>query len=111
MFYAEIKERPDEGRIPEEAFAPYVECGKFVRGETVITGDSHPKLQRQAEIRYIFCALRQEAWRIQAMTLLIKTSRISGWSEICERMEGALLGYTDEENDAHCKSRFNRQTA
>ena len=49
----------------------------------------------------VLYALPEESWRINAYILLLKTSKKSGWSEGFERMEGSLLGYTDEQNDAY----------
>jgi hypothetical protein len=43
MFYAEVGELPDEELIPEKRFAPYVEAGAFVRGETSLEGAYHPR--------------------------------------------------------------------
>jgi len=31
------------------------------------------------------------------------------WNETCERIESALLGYTDEEIEAWCKKSFTKQ--
>lgn len=101
MFYAEVGELPDEELIPEDAFAPFVDSGQFVRGETIEEGQYHPKLKRNVRVKYVFFALKVETWRIDAMKLLKLESGRSGWSETCERMEGSLLGYTNEENDAH----------
>jgi hypothetical protein len=33
--------------------------------------------------------------------LLKKTAQMCGWNEGFERMEGTLLGYTDEQNDIY----------
>jgi hypothetical protein len=44
-------------------------------------------------------ALPEETWRIDAYLLLWKTARITGWNDGFERMEGSLLGYSDEQND------------
>ena len=103
VFYAEIGELPNEELIPEDSFAPFVSSGQFVRGETIEEGQHHPNLRRNVSVKYVFFALKAETWRIDAMKLLRRESGRSGWSEACERMEGSLLGYTDEENDAHIK--------
>jgi hypothetical protein len=111
MFYAEISELPNEDLIPEEAFGVHVASGRFVRGETTVEAAYHPKLERNVLVRYVFFALKDEAWRINAIRLLLKESAKSGWNETCERMEGSLLGYTDKENDAHCRGRFQADAA
>jgi hypothetical protein len=109
MFYAYISELPDERFIPEDSFAPYVQEGRFIREEIVIEGLDHlPQLGKNAPIKYVLFAMTQEAWRIPAMILLKRSFRNSSykWNETLERMESALLGYTDEEIDAWCKARF-----
>jgi hypothetical protein len=111
MFYAEVSELPDEELVPEERFTPFVNSGQFVRGEMIQEGQYHPRVGRNVRVKYIFFAHKAEAWRIEAMKLLRRASGKSGWSETCERMEGSLLGYTDEENDAHCRGRFPSRAA
>jgi hypothetical protein len=111
MFYAEVSELPDDELIPEERFAPYVSSGQFVRGEMIEEAQYHPRLTRNVRVQFVFYALKSEAWRIEAMKLLRRAGLKSGWSETCERMEGSLLGYTDEENDAHCRGRFPSRAA
>ena len=101
VFCAEVGELPDEDLIPEQRFSPYVSSGQFVQGEMIDEGQYHRNLKRNVRLKYVFFALKAEAWRIEAMKLLKRESGKSGWSETCERMEGSLLGYTDEENDAH----------
>ena len=108
MFYDEISFLPHEEIIPEESFAPYVLSGRFVRGDETYTGVFHPDLGRNEEIKYVFFALAEEAWRIPALSLLLRVRyRTRNFqSEEFERMEGALLGYTDEEINAWCDFRF-----
>ncbi|MBK9309035.1 MAG: hypothetical protein IPM58_18520 [Nitrospira sp.] len=107
MFYAELAELPDEELIPEERFAPYVSKGQFIRGETTVSGSFSEKLGRKTQIRFVFFALREEAWRVAAMKLLKEQHhKTNAWNETCERAECVLLGYTDEETDAWCKKAF-----
>lgn len=110
MFYDEMSVLPHEGIIPEEKFAAYVSNGLFVRGEETYAGEFHPGLDRQEQIQYVFFALAEEAWRIPALSLLLRVRyRMNSWhSEEMERMESFLLGYTDEEIDAWCDHRFHR---
>lgn len=105
-FYAEISELPEESFIPEEAFAAHVESGRFVRREMIVEGPFVESLGRPAKLKYVFFALATQAWRIDAMIVLQESFRKSNcwWNEALERIEGTLLGYTDEENDAWCKS-------
>jgi hypothetical protein len=111
MFYAGVGELPNEDLVPEERFAPFVASGQFVRGEMTEEGQHHAGVDRNVLVKYIFFAYKAEAWRIEAMKLLRRASGKSGWSETCERIEGSLLGYTDEENDAHCRGRFSSRVA
>ena len=104
MFYAEIDELPNEVLIPEQAFAPYVISGQIVRAEITLESGYSALLGRNAHIRYVFFALAQQAWRISAMSLLrgsFAKSRCP-WNEALERIEGTLLGYTDEEITTRC---------
>ncbi len=49
----------------------------------------------------VYYALPQEAWRIPAHELLLDELHKGRWSPALERLQGALLGYTDAENDIH----------
>lgn len=108
MFYAEVSELPDEEFIPEQAFGPYVASGQFVRGEFILSGGYSELIGRSTLIKYVLFARSSEAWRIPAMRLLKESFAKSPcrWNEALERIEGALLGYTDEEVTAW----INRQT-
>lgn len=104
MFYAEISELPDENLIPELAFSPYVSSGEIVRGENTLESGYSVSLGRNAHIRYVFFAVAEEAWRITATSFLRESFAKAQcpWNEALERMEGKLLGYTDEEITARC---------
>ena len=107
MFYAEIGELPDDELIPEERFATYVVSGQFVRGETMVEAAYHPALKRNVKVKYVFYALRSEAWRIPAMILAMDVhKKVPGPrpNEALDRITGALLGYTEAEMDAYCAS-------
>jgi hypothetical protein len=110
MFYDETSVLPHEEIIPEEKFAPYVSAGLFVRGEETYTGEFHPGLNRNIQIKYVFFALAREAWRIPAISLLLRVRyQMNSWQcEEVERMESFLLGYTADEIDAWCNHRFPR---
>jgi hypothetical protein len=106
MFYAEVSELPDERLVPERKFAQLVTSGQFVRGEVEIPGEFHEKLQRALRFKYVFFARTGEEWRIPAMEVLLRARVKGGWNETCERVESALLGYTEAEIDAWCEARF-----
>ena len=81
----------------DEKFDPYVKAGRFSKREH-IEMDSQ---DASNSIRWIFYALPGEEWRIDAYILMKRTAKFSGWNDGFERMEGFLLGYTDEQNSAH----------
>jgi hypothetical protein len=102
-FYGEIGELPDEELIPEERFGPSISSGEFVRGETILELAYHPVWKRNVKVKYVFYALKNEAWRIPAMVLVLTTRLKTQAPDVTsERLVGALLGYTDAEIDAHC---------
>ena len=105
MFYAEVSELPEEDLIPEDAFGPHISSGKFVRGEFILDMGYAEPLGRNALIKYVLFAQSAEAWRIPAMRLLKECFSKSKcrWNEALERIEGTLLGYTDEEIAAWIK--------
>lgn len=81
----------------EEAFEPHVKSQIIVRHEyNLMLGE---KVRRKAT--YIIFTLPGEEWRANALMLLKASSLKAGWSEGMERMEGALLGYEDWQNDLH----------
>lgn len=89
----------DFEEIPERLFDPYVVTGLFVKTERI---DSLGPGEARS-IRRVLYALPNEVWRINAFGLLLDTARITGWNATLERMEGTLLGYTDEQNDIYFK--------
>jgi hypothetical protein len=111
MFYDEISCLPHEEIVPEAKFEIYVKSELFVRGEETYQTEFHPGLGRNAQIKYVFFAVVAEAWRIPALSLLLRVryQNKSHQSEDMERMESLLLGYTNEEVDAWCDFRFRRK--
>ena len=106
FFCDEISFLPNEEIIPEASFAPYVESGQFVRSQVTYEESFVPKLGRNARILYVFFAAKAEAWRIPAFLLTQDVARRMGHSEAIERIQSALLGYTQEEVDAWCQRQF-----
>jgi len=100
MFYA--SEPTDNAwTIPEDVFAPHVASGRFVRRELVWLDERLPEGTRG--IRFVFYAVAVEAWRIDAFLAMKTAAALSGGhgSEALERLEGALLGYAEWQNEAH----------
>lgn len=96
-FVGQYPPNPDIEEIPERLFDPYVNDGRFVKREYVELGTAGDTLR----LRRVLYALPVEAWRIDAYILMRQAADKSGWNEGFERMEGALLGYTEWQNDAH----------
>ena len=112
MFYAEISELPDEALIPEESFKSCLADQSIIRAETIVDGPESPITRKPTCIKYVLFALKGEAWRIEAMLLLKEQhARTGKWNETCERMECFLLGYTEKETNAWCRSKFSKHTS
>ena len=110
IFFEEMSLLPDEEIIPEKRFLPYVANGTFTRGETVVSGPFSHKLNRNTQIKIVLFARAEEDWRINAMILLKQQhAKTMVWNETCERIESALLGYSEEEIDAWCQKSFAKQ--
>lgn len=86
------------GSIPEEAFAPYVRKGRFIRKESIEESilDGKPVMFRR-----VMYAQPSEEWRFEAY--LENTRQADGprFNPDIERREGELLGYTDKQNDEY----------
>ncbi|WP_457094899.1 hypothetical protein [Microvirga sp. P5_D2] len=85
---------------PEEEFERQVELGTFVKHEVRELCEPYSlngHIIRGEWTRYY--ALKDEARRIPAFMMLKNLIKKHPWSDALERMEGALLGYTDEQND------------
>lgn len=100
-FAVEYPTEADE--FPEEAlFEPHVRSGTLIK--RVIT-EPFQKLVRTSNgrtfegVRHFFYARRGEEWRIDAHRLLWRQLAHGPWNDTLERLEGSLLGYTDEQND------------
>lgn len=90
----------DDECIPESRFAPYVQDGLFLKREYVSAAKQNRKT------RVVLYARSGEEWRIEAYILLKRTAEKAGWSEGFERLEGALLGYEEWQNDVYIEKIF-----
>jgi hypothetical protein len=93
---------PDEDVFPENAFAPYVESGRFLQREYVIPLREPPprNFPHVRGVRHLFYARVSEDWRIDAYILMLAAADKAGWNEGFERLEGSLLGYEEWQTDA-----------
>jgi hypothetical protein len=99
--------------FPEEAlFEPHVRSGVLIK--RVMADEPFEKPIRAPSgrifkgVRKIFYTRNGEEWRIEAHNLVWKQLAHGPWNDTLERLEGSLLGYTDEQNDwwiAHRKQR------
>ncbi len=91
---------------PDKEFERQVGLGKFVKHEERELWEPYTSNGRRIKGRWTrFYALKDEAWRIHAFILLKKLMDKHPWSDALERMEGSLLGYTDEQNDEWLEKR------
>jgi hypothetical protein len=102
VFYHSHPDEPSERIIPENAFKPYVDAGKFEKREFVTFLDTPPPATHRhvKGIRWVLYALPEENWRIDAFLELKAEADVRGWSEEFERREGFLYGYEDWQMDA-----------
>ena len=96
--------------IPEREFEPHVAAGRIIERQHIDPPAKGAPVVRGQRIgmRRVLYALPGEQWRIDAYLLLWKTAEKSGWNEGFERLEGALLGYEDWENDYHIEHFFRK---
>ncbi len=100
-FYLEYPSEPNEW-LPEALFEPHVQSGVLVK--RVMADEPFDKPIRLLDgrmsdgVRQIFYARRGEEWRIDAHLLVWRQLDYGPWNETLERLEGSLLGYTDEQN-------------
>ncbi len=87
--------------IPEAFFEPYVEKGLFIKREYV-------SQVKQLNVRTVLYAQKSEEWRINAYILLKEISEKVAWNEGFERMEGKLLGYTNEQIEIYISNFYNK---
>jgi hypothetical protein len=102
MFAIEYPAEPDEF-ASETLFEPHVQSGLLVKRVMPDEPFERPIRTRTGRvfegIRRVFFARRGEEWRIDAHLLLWQQLEHASWNETLERLDGALLGYTDAQND------------
>jgi hypothetical protein len=106
MFYDDADEERDERIIPELAFGQLVATGQFSKAERTFELAYDPRIGRSRRIRYVLYCLKGQEWRLEAMFLVEKAVlNTPYYDEGLDRMIGYLLGYTDDEVEAHIASR------
>lgn len=94
----------EPGDFPEgDLFEPYVQSGLLIK--RVMDNEPFEKPVRVSNgrvylgVRQVFYARRGQEWRIDAYMLLWKQLEHGPWNETLERLDGSILGYTDQQND------------
>ena len=88
---------PECGVIPRAEFRPYVESGQILMREVVYHPVHHGK--KDAPICYVYYAVPEESWRIEAMHR-IKRESANGLRPTTDEDDvaiGRLLGYSEKE--------------
>src|SRR6478672_2605613 len=96
-----------EGSFPAAVVRYLRMFDRHVLAGTLIRREHRETIEIRGELRTLLTvlyALPEEARRIHAMLDLRRN--LSAWTKEHERREGALLGYTDTQNDAWIASRF-----
>lgn len=106
MFYDDADVASEDSPIPEDDFDLLVEQKGFRKGVRVFNGAFDPRKGGPFRTRYVLYALPGEEWRIPAMFLALEArANTSGYDEGIDRIVGALLGYSNEEIEAHLQRR------
>lgn len=96
--FSDIPEDSNDADFLTKYFDPMIASGELIYSEII-----------EPEVRPIrLYALPEEEWRIKAYSLMKSTARRTNWNDSLERIEGSLLGYSDEQNDQHILERANR---
>ena len=72
IFSDDVSVLPNELLIPEKAYEPHVQSERFLRAEKLIEGSYIEKLGRNAQFKTVIFCLPEQAWRINAMFLLME---------------------------------------
>lgn len=97
VFYHSCVPGIESKAMCDEKFEPYVQAGRFIKREHIEIDSRNAS----NSMRWIFYALPGEGWRIDSYGLMKETAKLSGWHDGFVRVEGSLLGYTDEQNSIH----------
>jgi hypothetical protein len=88
--FSHVETPSNLARFLTKYFEPLVECGMLVSAKIDDDGSVAPTLM---------FALPGEAWRFEAYRLMADAARATNWNDALERIEGALLGYSSEQNN------------
>ncbi len=106
MFYMIPTWSPMNASYLRGSSPTFVEDGHFSKAERIFELGYDPRIGRNRRIRYVLYCLKGEEWRLEAMVLVKKAVLNTGrYDEGLDRMTGYLLGYTDDEVEAHIASR------
>lgn len=101
MFYCGTMNGLEYEYIPEEEFDAYVQSGLFIKDVFEYEVSENPKIA----MKYVLYSLKDEAWRLPALKLVIQVmSKIGRTEESIDRIIGKLLGYSDKEIDDYIEA-------
>ena len=83
-----------------QPFHKYVKSGRLIY-HICDLGSPHG-----VRLKVHYYALPGQEWRIHAHVMLMEWLYKRQWNETLERLEGELLGYTDEQNDIHIARKY-----
>jgi hypothetical protein len=87
--------------VPEEEFDAYVQLGLFLKDVFEFQISENPMIT----VRYVLYSLKEEAWRLPALRMIIQVrNKIGRTEESIDRIIGKLLGYPDEEIDDYIEA-------
>jgi hypothetical protein len=89
--------------IPEREFEPHVSTGRIFKRERIEPPAANAPIFNGERLgsRRVLYALPGDEWRIDAYLRLCDNMKLTGWTAVQERKEGALLGYEDWEIEYH----------
>jgi hypothetical protein len=101
MFYCGTMNGLEYEYVPEEEFDAYVQLGLFLKDVFEFQISENPMIT----IRYVLYSLKEEAWRLPALRMIIQVrNKIGRTEESIDRIIGKLLGYPDEEIDDYIEA-------
>jgi|CXWL01.1.fsa_nt_gi hypothetical protein len=93
MAFFTVEEGFAFGDLCEQPFEQFVADGTIVQSTFLLRTSS------QAAVTYVVFTLPREVWRFFSLRFL-KTAKVR-WDKTLERLEGLLLGYSDEQCDEY----------
>lgn len=107
LFYDDAAVLAKESTIPYDAFAPYVDCGMFVKDEFECKLRIHQKNRKEIGIKYVLYSLKNQEWRIGIMKAVVFAMLDENFDrDVIDKITGMLLGYDDKDIAKYIASRI-----